>query len=207
MGDARDLSYVEDAAATLDYARTILLYEYARQRLQRTLPIVAPGAGNEWSATVPVGATWELLHVVNTFVTSAVVNNRRSSLRVRDQDGNLIGRTDAAAVQTASNTAVYSWEYNFGYTLSANVNQQSLPCANTPLLAGWTVSTQTALLDAGDAYSGIVLVVREWSTGQVFWLSDLLANELDFEVPTPLPTLTPSPVGTGQPIPVSPIAR
>lgn len=166
---------VEDLAAG---AQGLALYELLRQRLVQEVIVAAPGAGVEVSKAVPAGVVWELLAASYRFTTSAVVANRRSALRVRDPNGLLIGQVDSAALQVASIAGDYVYQQELGPPASVIVQAQQLPLQGVPLPAGFVVSTITSALDVGDAYSNIVLMVREWSLAatesSLDWLAQLI---------------------------------
>lgn len=159
-------------------AQELALYELLRQRLVREVVVAAPGAGIEVSQAVPAGVTWELLSASYRLTTSAVVANRRSALRVRDPNNLLVGQVDSAALQVASLVGDYVYQQELGPPASVAVQAMQLPLQGVPLPAGFVLSTITAALDVGDAYSNIVLMVREWSLSatesSLEWLGQLV---------------------------------
>lgn len=148
-------------------ALQLALTELLRQRLITEVLIPAPGAGVEVSKAVPAGEIWELLGVSYRLTTSAVVANRRSSLRVRDPNGQLIGQVDGPAVQAAGIVQDYCYECGSIPPVAAVVFTAPLPVQSIALPSGFVISTITQLLDVGDAYSNIALMVRQWSTHEV----------------------------------------
>lgn len=152
------------------------LAELLRQRLVTEVIVPNPGAGAEVSQVVPAGEIWELLSASYRLTTSAVVANRRSSLRVRDTNGRLIDQDDAAAVQAASLAVDYVYDLLAAPPVAQVVQSMPLPAPFLPLPPGFVVSTITQLLDVGDAYSNITLMVRQWSTHEVEQNAAWLAN-------------------------------
>jgi hypothetical protein len=152
------------------------LAELLRQRLVTEIVIPAPGAGVEVTQAVPAGEIWELLGASYRLTTSAVVANRRSSLRVRDPNGRLIDQDDAAAVQAAGVAVDYVYDLLAAPPVSAVVQSMPLPAPYMPLPPGFVISTITQLLDVGDAYSNITLMVRQWSIHEVEQNASWLAN-------------------------------
>lgn len=148
-------------------AMELALYELLRQRLVQEVVVAAPGAGAEISVPVPAGETWELLSASYLLTTSVVVANRRSSLRVRDTNNVLVDQVDGAAVQAASLAVPYVFQAGLSAAVAAVVNAQRLPACGIPLKAGYSIGTLTTLIDVADAYSNIVLTVRQWSTSDV----------------------------------------
>lgn len=148
-------------------AQELALYELLRQRLVQEVVCPNPGAGAEFSQAVPNGVVWELLAASYRFTSSAAVANRRSALRVRDPNAKLVGQVDSAAVQAAGVAVDYVYQQELGPPASVVVQAQQLPLQGVPLPAGFVISTITALIDVADAYSNIVLMVREWSMSEV----------------------------------------
>lgn len=161
---------------TIAGAQALALYELLRQRLVREVPVAAPGAGAEWTVPVPSGAAWELLSVRDQLVTSAAAANRVATLRLRDADGTELWRIPPVAVQAAAATVRRSYLPAFGYSTAVEHETLGLPAGPQFLATGWQLGSITALLDVADQYSGIVLVVREWSATAVRtaldWLDD-----------------------------------
>jgi hypothetical protein len=159
-------------------AQQLALYELLRQRLVQEVICPAPGAGVELAKAVPNGVVWELLSASYRFTTSAVVANRRSALRVRDPNGLLVGQVDSAALQVASIAGDYVYQQELGPPASVAVQAMQLPLQGVPLPAGFVIGTVTTALDVGDAYSNIVLMVREWSLAatesSLDWLGQLI---------------------------------
>jgi hypothetical protein len=165
-----------DVADLTAGAQELALYELLRQRLVQEVVVANPGAGVEISQAVPAGVVWELLSAAYRFTSSAVVANRRSGLRVRDPNGKLVGQVDSAAVQAASVAVDYVYQQELGPPANVQVQAQQLPLQGVPLPSGFVLSTITTLIDVGDAYSNIVLMVREWSISEVERNLDWLAG-------------------------------
>lgn len=210
VGDAgsTDPNYPTDLIqSAVTSMRGLALYEYLRMRLVRPMPVAAPAAGAEWSVTVGPNVIWEVLAVQFQLVTSAAVANRNAMLRVTDNLNAEAFRVGPQAVQAASLTNTYSYLPGFGYASGTGRQQVGWPSPPPVLLPGYVLGTTTSAIDVGDQYSLVELQVREWSVGQVYWLSDLIARELGFETLTDLPTTTPVPIATGQAAHVTPLAR
>jgi hypothetical protein len=156
-----------DALTVAGGARELALAELLRLRLVRTKALATPAAGADLALAVPAGVLWELLGFHTNFVTSAVVAARLVILRVRDADNVEQARLGPQATQAASLTQTYDWLAGYG-VLNGNGRQQ-MPLPAPPLLVreGWSLSTVTALIDAGDQYAGAFVTVREWSPQQV----------------------------------------
>jgi hypothetical protein len=127
----------------------------------RSVAGTTPAAGAELSDTVPTGARWELIAIVATLTTSAVVANRTPVLLL-DDGANVVWRVGSAQTQAASTTESYS----FGQGTARSGTNPSAVVDILPnrgaLLAGWRIRTLTAGIDVGDQYSAIRYWVREW---------------------------------------------
>jgi len=131
----------------------------------RVIAGTQPAAGAEISETVPTGARWQLLSFKFTFTTSATVANRTSSLTI-DDGANIFNLAGGNAVQAASATTVQSWASGQPNVANQPTNALGYPLA-TPLYlpAGARIRTQTLSIQAGDQYSAIQYLVREWIEG------------------------------------------
>ena len=131
----------------------------------RSIAGTTPAAGAEISETVPTGARWQLLAFRYQLVTSATVANRQSTLLADDGTTNL-WYAGGDPVQPASGTFLYS--FGAGYTpfgaVPTNATGRSLPTPNF-LGAGSRLKTQTLSIQAGDQYSNVQYLVREWLEG------------------------------------------
>lgn len=121
-----------------------------------------PGAGLEWSETVPTGARWEIDTVRATLITAAFVTTRVVNLSITTTAvQNWIGTS--VRVQAQSLTYTYFWAGNTQEQAGGafpNVNNQ-LPSPNL-LIAGAVIGSQTLNLNAADDWGQPFLSVREW---------------------------------------------
>lgn len=131
----------------------------------RSITGTTPGAGVEITETVPTGARWQLLTFRYQLATSGTVANRQSSLLIDDGTTNLV-YAGGNNTEAASSTYLYSYGTGFGPLtgIPTNALGESLP---SPLFlgAGFRIKTQTIALQAGDQYSVVQYLVREWIEG------------------------------------------
>jgi hypothetical protein len=125
-----------------------------------------PGAGAEWTTTVPAGKFWRVLSVHYKLVNDATVATRISRLTFDDGTAAGIaykGFNDIG--QTASVTSDYSWAPGVGMpgvpAASTTCRTEAIP--ELVLSAGHRVRTITGNIQAADQYSEIVLLVDEGS--------------------------------------------
>jgi hypothetical protein len=128
----------------------------------RSITGTNPGAGNEISETVPTGARWQVLSFRYQLVTSAVVANRQSAIAV-DDGVNSLFYVGGTTVQPASGTFLYSYAQGLAPLsgFATNAIGYGFPTPNF-LPAGARIRTQTVAKDAGDVYSVVQYLVREW---------------------------------------------
>lgn len=154
----------------------LALYELLRQRLTQAVLVPNPGAGNEITAKVPGGATWEVLGLRFTFAASAVVANRRPNMRILDGQGNVVYHFDANGVIAAGASNGVGYYAGLGTVEAVSQLLQPLPSPPAIALPGWSVVTNTVALDVGDTFTGVVLVMREWNASEVLaqaqWIAD-----------------------------------
>lgn len=137
-----------------------------------------PAAGAEISVTVPGGEFWEVLSVVYTFVTSAVVSNRRSVL-VFD-NGTLTNlRSNTATDQTASLTVIYTFA-GVGARANDLAQGDAMGMLPTPVYCapGSRIRTATLNLDAGDNYGAPTIYARRYSPTDLASVASDIENEL-----------------------------
>lgn len=121
-----------------------------------------PGAGLEIAEAVPATVRWDLLSFAATFTTSAAAANRTPSLRF-DAGGAVYGRFPVQTFVTASVAPVLTWAPGApGISPAPLVTQQVAIPIGIRLQNGHIIRTVTNLIDAGDAYTNIRYLVREW---------------------------------------------
>lgn len=159
-------------------AQGLGMFELLRQRLVREIVVAPPAAGAEWSQTVPPGAAWEPLSILEAFTTSAVVANRTPRIRVSDPDGGLVSRVASTIVQAASGTNRYTFLPTVTASVTANAATIVLPLPAVLIPSGWVIASDTSTIDVGDQYTGVILVVREWSVPAVQAAAEKLCKQL-----------------------------
>jgi hypothetical protein len=120
-----------------------------------------PGAGAEVSHTVFDNRRAELRCMQFTLLTDATVANRRVLVEVV-RGGNVLFRTAAAVLQTASLT----FNYNVAPWGESGDNRNGEILVNYPagilLSAGDIIRTTTPGLQAGDNYSAALVTMEDW---------------------------------------------
>jgi hypothetical protein len=131
----------------------------------RSITGAVPAAGAEVSETVPTGARWELISFAALLTTSATVSNR-SANHTLDDGANIYFRADSNLAHAASIALLYVLATCFTIPSSTNglAYQKPLP-PNIRLGAGHRIRTQTTNLQAGDQWSAVQYLVREWIEG------------------------------------------
>ena len=117
-----------------------------------------PGAGNNWSVTVPNNVLLHLRGVSFQFLTDANVANRYPTLLVNNGTADVIV-IPSVVLQTASVT--YQWCFSIeAYPITTAVNNHAT--ARIPrqvvMAPGWTLSSSVWNLQAGDTITNIYIV-------------------------------------------------
>jgi hypothetical protein len=121
-----------------------------------------PALGGEIAETVPAGARWLLLSVSASLTTSAAAGNRVPGLKFKSGANGYFG-SGQNGVAGPGATITFVWAT--GMPLAALVGSvggvAGLLDGNC-LLAGFTFSTITTILAAGDQWASIAYLVREF---------------------------------------------
>lgn len=131
------------------------------QRYPRVFKLANPIAGADIAIPVAPGTVWKIVSIQAQLVTSAVVGNRVVGMAVTD--GTLTFRKIGGIVtQAASQTIQYTWLKDLGFVSTANGGWGDMNVAPPgPLLGGWSIITNTLLIDVADQWSNIIVDVVE----------------------------------------------
>jgi hypothetical protein len=151
-------------------------------RLVKVLPIASPAAGNDFTITVPGGALWEVLGFQGVFTTSAAVASRQARLQYANGDGALFFATAAATTIPASQANRMSWAQGLGTFGTTAASNAPLPTPPIPLPVGFRINSFTANIDVADQWSGLILIVREWSETDVLQELVMISQQLTSQV-------------------------
>lgn len=128
---------------------------------QRTIPVVQPAAGAQWSFTVPGGVVWVVRAIGATLTTSAVAGTRTVGVEVTDGNVGVAGAVHSRTL-AASLTQRFYWmtEYSASPAGAAGgIASDSYPIM--PMPAGWTLTSKAAAFDVGDQWSNVQLLVTQ----------------------------------------------
>ncbi len=122
-----------------------------------------PAAGAEVSETVPTGARWKLLSCHLYLLNSATVATREPSLQQGYAASAILTRVYSNAASTANGAA--RMYHSIGTQIidsTQSGNSQTLPLPDILMLAGWSIKTTTAALQAGDQYNAPLMLVEDY---------------------------------------------
>lgn len=130
--------------------------EGAWRRSRIVVGVPQPAAGADWSVPVPAGHLWNVLSILATLTTSAVVATRIPRLIFGDGVATFLDVPPFAG-EAASLTRRYVWvPAGQGYTTGNGILS---PLPEVPLGTGWTLATTTDAIDVADQWSAIKLAV------------------------------------------------
>jgi hypothetical protein len=136
--------------------------------VRRVVPVQQPVAGAELSITPQGLGAWQILNLLFTLATSAVVANRQVQL-VLDDGTTTVWRTVANVIQAASLTTTYQASANVNtQPITGNFFQMQAPQEGILLRRGWRLRTITAAIDVADQYSAVSMWVQENPDGPDF---------------------------------------
>lgn len=137
---------------------------------QTTTVQTAPAAGANFIYTNQTGAPQSLLAAQATFVTDAVVGNRKVSLQISDAGGHVIASVIDGTLIVASSTITID-AYQGATQTNAASGTTILPIPQNIIIPpGGTVQFLASGIDAGDQWSAINLTFGTASTGTPFTL-------------------------------------
>lgn len=144
-----------DAAAVQEFA----------PQIWQTVRVPNPGAGAEWRAVVPGSEIWRLQSVFYVYTAFAAVASRRTALVLSDGDETYGQFAHATAITTGQAVPV-SWQdgYPLETVQGANV-RLVLPMTGQIMLGGWSISSVTEAMNAGDTYTAIALRIERVQAG------------------------------------------
>lgn len=128
----------------------------------RTIQATTPAAGANFAEAVPTGARWDLLCIAGYFSASAVAATRAPIIQLhRVTNGYVCSPTSATVI--AGDTILESWAQ--GMPIATKLNS-TYDCAGLPspclLLEGQSIVSFVGSIQAGDQWSQVEYVVREW---------------------------------------------
>lgn len=136
----------------------------------KLVTVTAPAAGAEFTLTPNTAAWWVVKSLRFQLVTDANVASRGVSIGVTDGNSQYL-RLRAVATQTATQTLVYC-----GYpgasagSFGGSVSAVDWPTDGVWVPQGGSLSSITALLQAGDQFSGITAAVFECPVGPEYFM-------------------------------------
>jgi len=127
--------------------------------------VTTPGAGADWTITVPTGARWELIAASGLFTAAVAAANRQPELII-DDGANIVFAAPTQTNITTGQVSRVSWGAGAGGPLAGVNLDQSLPIPNDLYLpAGFRIRSNTPNINAGDTWTAINVFTREWLEG------------------------------------------
>ena len=127
----------------------------------RVVTSAAPAVSTDLSIQVPQSFRWRVQSLQATLVASAAAGNRIPHLVVKDSLGNVVYNYPSPGPQVAGATVIYSAGVG---VVSASNDGATVLCLpiSTHLLERYTIGFVTSALQAGDQWSAMALLVKEW---------------------------------------------
>lgn len=127
----------------------------------RSIQITTPGAGADFTFTIPALSRYRIISLSATFTTAVAVANRNVEL-VIDDGANVVAEITSGFSQLASLVDDYTWmDSGPSGALFDNVVVLPLP-ANLILSTGFRIRSETTAIQGADQWSAIQMLVSEW---------------------------------------------
>lgn len=123
--------------------------------------IAAPGAGNEFSVTVPSGQAWQLWAIRGLLTASATAASREVSFRL-DNGTTKMWRACSGVTHTANQAIEYSGGGSTPQAAPSIAAARVVPLPPIVLPAGGIISSQTSNIQAGDAWTELTYCYSLW---------------------------------------------
>lgn len=131
----------------------------------RQFLVAAPGAGAEWSFTIPEGGWWRLRSAFATFTTSAFASQIPGCV-ISDMD-RVVARVGSGFSVTANGGFDVTYLVQSpGVSAASTGTRVVVPVPNLFLQPGWKIGSATAALVGTDTYSSVNLYMEQLYEGQ-----------------------------------------
>jgi len=130
--------------------------------VRRVLLIPPPAAGFEWGPVGPGGGrVWRLLGGFTFLQTSAAVANRTPGINISDGNENVIRSYAPGVVAAGVSQRVGYWPASSAPGAGGSPLIDNVPVPELLIPGGWTIASQTDLIQAADSYTTVALVIEE----------------------------------------------
>jgi hypothetical protein len=132
---------------------------------RRVVTVPNPGAGKDWSLTVPGGVAWRVRSLYAILQTSAAVANRVPSITIGDGSKTFFTSPVYASLVASG---VYTIAGYAGFSPNNDGLAARPQCLTLPteiLDSGYIIGTQTQGLQSADVWAYIQMLVTEYRIG------------------------------------------
>lgn len=154
------------------------------QRLD--VPVFSPVVGSDWRYQLAGGFYYRVLMATWTLTTSAAVAKRFPALVVLDGDGNVRLLTVDTGEVPAASVATISAARSLTTAASSSGLAFTIEAPDLIIDPGWQIGSSTTNLQAGDAITGVRLLVEQMiedNPGEGAGLVRQPTLEIDLEAP------------------------
>ena len=142
-------------------AETVTRPGHSTIKEYRVVTTPTPAVGADLSIQVPQSFRWRVQSLLATLVTAAAGPNRTPHLFIKDSLANTVYNYPAPGPQVGGTTVIYSAAVGVVSASNDNATVLCLPLA-THLLERYTIGFITTGIQAGDQWSAMALLVKEW---------------------------------------------
>ncbi len=129
-----------------------------------SIAVTTPAPGADWIQTVPTGARWQIVATTAVLTTAAGGVNRFVIMVTYDNAGNIVGRYPSSIGLAPAATFGLTFASGYGLSIVGDIFVDSgYPTAMT-LEAGWQIGSVTRIIQAGDQWSSIRMLIYEVSS-------------------------------------------
>jgi hypothetical protein len=132
---------------------------------QRVITVPAPGAGSDWSITVPGGYLWRLVSLYTSFTTSQQSGDRQPRLQIYAGTTLIVEVALCTSLSASDSVSFLLTPSSTPAHLVVGTLYRTVIPKHIVLSAGYRLASSTDNIQTEDAWGDVILVVHEYVVG------------------------------------------